>query len=70
MGTTLVWLVGRVRVAAPVLFVVGRLCFRCQQLHIKEEFATCKQGCRYHTDSIYWDSMQASQLHDKDKLCN
>jgi hypothetical protein len=25
----------------------------CQeQMHIKEEFATCKQGCRYHTDSI------------------
>jgi hypothetical protein len=21
--------------------------------HIKEEFATCKQGCRYHTDSVY-----------------
>jgi hypothetical protein len=22
-------------------------------MHINEEFATCKQGCRYHTDSLY-----------------
>jgi hypothetical protein len=22
-------------------------------MYIKEEFATCKQGCRYHTDAIH-----------------
>jgi hypothetical protein len=37
-------------------------------MHIKEQFATCKQGCRYHTDSLPADAWTTILLEAPDAL--